>query len=194
MNFGAEVAEERSEQIWRTYGKLLKESHSIIEAGERFKRHPGIAMNKVFWGAYYKVLPNVEKHFGELEYTEKKALGHALQRHFRYRVEEPKCAIDNLFDDIENFNNLTGEETMNPVEPKRASAICDDPAFEIRKLAFGRNIERMGADELIETVRRFEREIESLKAIKTESKHITKRITDLELGLKEVVQLLDSKE
>lgn len=188
-----ELTEGTKNEVWDSFGIPLTANPEIQEMGRRYAMRRGVPSNTTFWRAYYSNLAVLEINKGlSLDYTAKKWLGHRLQAYFRKEV--PNCSIDNLFDDIENFNNLTGEEKMNPVEPKRASPICDDPAFEIRKLAFGRNIERMSADELIDTVRRFEREIESLKAIKTESKHIAKRITDLELGLKEVVQLLDSKE
>lgn len=186
--------EQTKTQVWNDYGVPLLKVDKFFQTGMKCGGSRSRINNIAFWKAYYSALSNFVclNEIDEPGYMEKKWLGHQLQAYFRKEV--PNDSIDNLFDDIENFNNLTGEENMNPVEPKRASATCDEPAFEIRKLAFGRNIERMGADELIDTVRRFEREIESLKAIKTESKHIAKRIADLELGLKEVVQLLDSKE
>lgn len=67
------------------------------------------------------------------------------------------------------------------------------PAFETKHFVYGQNISTLSADQLITSIKRIEREIADLRAVKTSSIKITKMIEDLTSMLAKTVEHLDAK-
>lgn len=91
-------------------------------------------------------------------------------------------------DNAPDLSTTLKESEMNPT-PNTLSI-----AFETRHYVYGHDIKNLSADQLIDAIKRVENEIETLKSVKTKSKHITGRIKELETMLNEIVAALDSKE
>lgn len=67
------------------------------------------------------------------------------------------------------------------------------PAFETKHFVFGMDVANMTSGQLLEAIKKIENEIADLKAVKSKSEFIKKRIAELDGMLVKVVEVLDAK-
>jgi hypothetical protein len=105
-----------------------------------------------------------------------------------------------------NFNALTREQanqwactvtnnaiTATSLNEKTPMGSTKTPAFETRHFVFGIDIKSLSDDQLISGIKEVENEIADLKTVKTKSKKITDRISELDGMLKSIVEVLDAR-
>ena len=83
-----------------------------------------------------------------------------------------------------NDNYTTGKIT-NPVKMA--------PAFETKNYIFGNDVEHMSEEALIQAIKRVEKQITDLKAVKTKSTKIAANIAKLQDQLASIVAELDKR-
>lgn len=66
-------------------------------------------------------------------------------------------------------------------------------AFETKHYVFGTYASTMTVGQLIEAVKKIEKEIENLESVKTKSKTIDNKKAELKAMLKDVVNILDAR-
>lgn len=170
----------RRTQMARDNGNFITfQSHVNHWVTSRFdtnERTPltSIMRCEIFAELWYRQVGNVDAI---------RACLHALPSHYAEVIKkyEPR-------DNAPDLSTTLKESEMNPT-PNTLSI-----AFETRHYVYGHDIKNLSADQLIDAIKRVESEIETLKSVKTKSKHIAGRIKELETMLNEIVAALDSKE
>lgn len=89
---------------------------------------------------------------------------------------------------INNFPINKDEPTMNPTTANSATI-----PFETKHYVYGRLLETMQQNELIDAIKQIEAEIADLKAVKTKSTTIAAKVKELEEMLAKVVGVLDAR-
>lgn len=104
------------------------------------------------------------------------------------------CAVGLLVTD-EHYDNETVEPNMNDYDAsecqKETCAPCSDKIYEFRELIYGRNIDHMCQDEMIESIAMLENQVKHLNRIKTQSKAIDAKKEELRLAIERLVVRLD---
>lgn len=124
-------------------------------------------------------------------------------------VSERRCSFSVDLSRVPNINAIADfiedhapllpieKENQMPIDtPTAKPAGTDDSVpFEVvtTTYVFGRNVEKVSDDYLIEALRRIEEQIAVLKLIKTDSKAVIKRIVGLETAAKRIAELLDAR-
>ena len=83
-------------------------------------------------------------------------------------------------------------EVPNETETQEENTMSQ-PAFVTKSYIYGKDVEQMSEQELINSIRSVETEIGSLKTVQTPSKKIAAKIAELEDMLKKIVGVLDGK-
>ena len=95
---------------------------------------------------------------------------------------------------IENSAALTTTSTPIEQEPEPMNQTANTAvAFETKHYVYGMDVANMTSGQLIDAIKKLEVEIADLKAVKTKSTHIAKRIAELGDMLGKVVEVLDAK-
>lgn len=97
----------------------------------------------------------------------------------------------------------TAHETLfNPEQTPIAShslptsekeTVMSNIAFETKTYVFGTDVATMSEEQLIDSIKKVEKEIDNLKQVKTSSKKIESKIATLESMLTSIVTVLDNK-
>lgn len=78
-----------------------------------------------------------------------------------------------------------------PLTNQKETIMSNSVAFETKSYIFGTDASSMNEDQLIESIKKVEKEIENLKSVKTKSKKIESKIANLEKMLVSIVEILD---
>lgn len=89
-------------------------------------------------------------------------------------------------------------QEQSPIAPHSSptsekETIMYDIAFETKTYVFGTDVTTMSEEQLIDSIKKVEKEIDNLKQVKTSSKKIESKIATLESMLTSIVTVLDNK-
>lgn len=89
----------------------------------------------------------------------------------------------------------TTNETINAAKPAKGKTMnkINTTPFATRHEIFGNDVSTMSEQDLIESIKQVEKEIATLKEVKTSSTKIKSKVEALEAMLAEIVKVLDSK-
>lgn len=80
-----------------------------------------------------------------------------------------------------------------PVPTKEQPAMSNDPAFQTKHFVYGHEIKILSDAELITAIKNVEKEIDNLRAVKSESKKITQKIDELDKQRLAIIEQLDAR-
>lgn len=101
------------------------------------------------------------------------------------------CYVE-LLHDVDNVPVPHETEVPNETETQEENTMSQ-PAFVTKSYIYGKDVEQMSEQELINAIRSVEAEIGSLKTVQTPSKKIAAKIAELEDMLKKIVGVLDGE-
>lgn len=104
----------------------------------------------------------------------------------------PLCNIQFLIKLIrEHYTERPTNPT--PVPPKEQPAMSDYPVFQTKHFVYGSDIKTMTDTDLITAIKNVEKEIDNLRAVKSESKKITQKIDELDKQRLAIIEQLDAR-
>lgn len=83
--------------------------------------------------------------------------------------------------------------TPTPVPTKEQPAMSDYPVFQTKHFVYGSDIKTMTDTDLITAIKNIEKEIDNLRAVKSESKKITQKIDELDKQRLAIIEQLDAR-
>ena len=86
-----------------------------------------------------------------------------------------------------------GSTDPTPVPTKEQPAMSNQPAFQTKHFVYGSDIKMLSDAELIDAIKNVEKEIDNLRAVKSESKKITQKIDELDKQRLAIIEQLDAR-
>jgi hypothetical protein len=80
-----------------------------------------------------------------------------------------------------------------PVPTKEQPAMSNDTAFQTKHFVYGHEIKTLTDTDLITAIKNVEKEIDNLRAVKSESKKITQKIDELDKQRLAIIEQLDAR-
>lgn len=80
-----------------------------------------------------------------------------------------------------------------PVPTKEQPTMSNQPAFQTKHFVYGSDIKMLSDAELIDAIKNVEKEIDNLRAVKSESKKITQKIDELDKQRLAIIEQLDAR-
>lgn len=129
----------------------------------------------------YNYSPSALRHAAERAGVEPDAKRLTLDK----RLDAWALIIDHIFD-----IDLNTHPDYNPQLKEKEKTMI---TVETKHFVGNQDVATMSADDLIDVVKRLEKEIADLKGVSSESKYIDGKVKELQTTLKDVVKHLDSK-
>jgi hypothetical protein len=96
---------------------------------------------------------------------------------------------------IDPYETATAIVPTNPtpVPTKEQPAMSNDTAFQTKHFVYGHEIKTLTDTDLITAIKNVEKEIDNLRAVKSESKKITQKIDELDKQRLAIIEQLDAR-
>lgn len=111
----------------------------------------------------------------------------------RYTQFLIKLITDYYADDQYETATAITSTNSTPVPTKEQPAMSNDPAFQTKHYVYGHEIKMLSDAELIDAIKNVEKEIDNLRAVKSESKKITQKIDELDKQRLAIIEQLDAR-